>query len=61
MENNMVDELLEIIDLQEKIIHELQFRINNLVEINELIKKHSKLTERLLELEKMKMPTINYN
>jgi hypothetical protein len=57
----MVYELLEIIDLQEKIIHELQFRINNLVEINELIKKHSKLTERLLELEKMKMPTINYN
>jgi hypothetical protein len=61
MENEIITELLEIIEQQEKLIRELNFRISNLVELNELIKKYSELTERQLEIEKQKLPTIIYN
>ncbi len=61
MEDNIITELLDIIELQEKLISELKFKADNLKEINDLLEKYVRLTEEQLEIEKRKLPTINYN
>jgi hypothetical protein len=61
MEDNIITELLGIIELQEKLISELKFKTDNLKEINDLLEKCVLLTEKQLEIEKKKLPTINYN
>lgn len=61
MEDNIITELLDIIELQEKLISELKFKVDKLKEINDLLEKYVRLTEEQLEIEKRKLPTINYN
>jgi hypothetical protein len=61
MEDNLIGELIEVIELQEKLISELKFKVDNLKEINDLLEKYVLLTEKQLETEKKKLPTINYN
>jgi hypothetical protein len=61
MEDNLICELLEVIELQEKLISELKFKVDNLKEINELLERYVALTDKQLEIEKQKLPTIIYN
>jgi hypothetical protein len=61
MEDNLISELLEVIELQEKLISELKFKVDNLKEINELLERYVALTDKQLEIEKQKLPTIIYN
>jgi len=61
MGDNLICELLEVIELQEKLISELKFKVDNLKEINELLERYVALTDKQLEIEKQKLPTIIYN
>lgn len=61
MEEKIIDDLLEIIQLQEKLIQELKDRVSDLSELNRLLELKNDLNEKLLAIEERKLPTINLN
>jgi iron-sulfur cluster repair protein YtfE (RIC family) len=60
-DEKLINELLNLVELQEKLIQSLKNRISDLSELNQLLELKSDLSEKLLKMEEQKLPVINYN
>jgi hypothetical protein len=60
-DEKLINELLKVVELQEKLIQSLKNRVSDLSELNQLLELKSDLSEKLLKMEEQKLPVINYN
>jgi hypothetical protein len=61
MRNEMLTEMSKLIEYQDKMINLLKLRVSDLEETKSLLVRQCELTEKMLELEKQRIPQPSLN
>jgi hypothetical protein len=61
MRNEMLTEMSKLIEYQDKMINLLKLRVSDLEETKSLLLRQCELTEKMLELEKQRIPQPSLN